>query len=146
VTLKNQIATAADALTSVVGQSQPTLGIDLDGCCDESSFFNILSHCWPGNVVVITFRDDREKAAADLRRHGIRYTDLVLVNSFDEKARVIADRGISFFIDDQPEMLRNIPATVGVLLFRNGGNFDYDDRKWMLSARTGKFVGSGGQR
>ena len=145
MSLKDQLLTEADARINVVSQPQPTLGIDLDGCCDESRFFNILSHCWPGDVVVITFRDDRDKAVADLERHGIRYTDIVLVNSFDEKAAVIAEKGISFFIDDQPEALKNVPDHVGVMLFRNGGNFDFEDRKWIVSERTGKFVG-GGQR
>jgi hypothetical protein len=144
--LREQLRTATDALLNVVSQPHPTLGIDLDGCCDESNFFHLLTHCWPGEVIVITFRSDREKAAADLERYGVRYTDLVLVNSFEEKAEVIAERGISFFIDDQPEMLKGIPASVGVLLFRNGGNFDFEDRKWMLSDRTGKLVGRSNQR
>lgn len=77
---------------------------------------------------------------ADLERHGIRFTDLVLVDSFEGKAEVIAERGISFFIDDQPEMLRNVPPNVGVLLFRNEGNFDFEDCKWMFSDQTGKLV------
>lgn len=43
--LKNQIRHASDVLREVVRQPQPTLGIDLDGCVDESPvFFNILSH------------------------------------------------------------------------------------------------------
>ena len=138
--LKDQIRHAADVLSEVVSQPQPTLGIDLDGCVDESSFFQILSHVWPGDVIVVTFRRDREKAIADLEKHGIRYTDVVLVNSFDAKAEVIAERGISFYFDDQPEMLKNIPANVGVMLFRNEGNFDFEDRRWMLSEKTGKIV------
>lgn len=138
--LKDQIKHAADVLREVVSQPQPTLGIDLDGCVDESSFFQILSHVWPGDVIVVTFRSDREKAVADLQNHGIRYTDVVLVSSFDQKAAVIAERGISFYIDDQPEMLKNVPANVGVMLFRNEGNFDFEDRRWMLSEKTGKLV------
>jgi hypothetical protein len=54
--------------------------------------------------------------------------------------------GPIIYIDDQPEMLKNIPTNVGVLLFRNGGNFDYEDRRWMLSEKTGKFVEGGSQR
>lgn len=139
--LKDQIRQAADVLREVVHQPQPTLGIDLDGCVDESpSFFNILSHVWPGDVIVVTFRRDRDKAVADLQKHGIRFTDVVLVSSFDQKAEVIAERGISFYIDDQPEMLKNIPANVGVMLFRNEGNFDFEDRRWMLSEKTGKLI------
>ena len=139
--LKDQIRQARDVLLEVVSQPRPTLGIDLDGCVDESpAFFNILSHVWPGDVIVITFRSDRAKAVADLEKHGIRFTDVVLVKSFDAKADVIAERGINFYIDDQPEMLKNIPANVGVMLFRNEGNFDFDDRKWMFSDQTGKRI------
>lgn len=139
--IQDQIRQASDVLREVVHQPQPTLGIDLDGCVDESPvFFNILSRVWPGDVIVITFRTDREKAVADLEKYGIRFTEVVLVKSFDAKAEVIVERGISFFIDDQPESLRNIPPNVGVMLFRNGGNFDFDDRRWMLSDRTGKII------
>ncbi|HMP02771.1 MAG TPA: hypothetical protein PKD86_09020 [Gemmatales bacterium] len=140
MSLKQAIYAAADALRNVVHQPPPTLGIDLDGCCDESPFFNVLTHCWPGDVVVVTFRDDRDKAVADLNRHGIRFTEVVLVNSFEAKAQVVAERGIAFFIDDQPEALKHVPAHVSVLLFRNGGNYDYVERKWMVSSRTAKMV------
>lgn len=139
--LNDQIRQARDVLPDVVSQPQPTLGIDLDGCVDESpTFFNILSHAWPGYVVVITFRSDRDKAVADLEKHGIRYSDVVLVSSFDAKAEVIAERDISYYIDDQPEMLKNVAPNVGVMLFRNEGNFDFEDRRWMLSEKTGKLV------
>lgn len=128
-------------MLNVSNQPQPTLGIDLDGCVDESpAFFSILSHVWPGDVIVVTFRSDRNKAVADLQKHGIRFTDVVLVRSFDAKAEVIAERGISFYIDDQPEMLKNVAANVAVMLFRNEGNFDFADRRWMFSERTGKLV------
>jgi len=117
-----------------------TLGIDLDGCCDESPFFRLLTHVWPGDVIVVTYRRDSEKAVTDLENYGIRFDDVVLVDSFDAKAEVIAERGIAFYIDDQPEMLRNISPRVGVMLFRNGGNFDFSDKKWMLSDKTGKLI------
>ena len=139
--LKDQIKQVGDALVEVVSQPQPTLAIDLDGCVDESpSFFNILTHVWPGDVIVITFRTDRVKAIADLEKYGIRYTDIVLAPSFEAKAEIIDERGVSFYIDDQPEMLKNIGPSVAVMLFRNEGNFDFDDRKWMLSDETGKLI------
>lgn len=139
--LKDQIKHARDALLNVLHQPKPTLGIDLDGCVDEAPcFFHILSTVWPGDVLVITFRCDREKVIADLEKHRIRYTDVVLVNSFDRKAEVIAERQISFYIDDQPEMLKNISAKTAVMLFRNEGNFDFEDRRWMFSDQTGKLV------
>ena len=116
------------------------LAIDLDGCCDESRFFSILTHAWPGDVIVISYRNDLDKAIADLKKYNIRFTDVVLVDDFDAKAEVIRERGVSYYIDDQPEMLKNIPPSVGVMLFRNGGNFDPKDRKWMFSEKTGKLV------
>ena len=119
----------------------PTLGLDLDGVISEApSFFATLSVVWPGRVVIITYRDDRAKTEADLARHAIRYDDLILVDSFDAKAEVIVEMGISVYIDDQPEMLRNVPPTVAVMLFRNPGNFDMQDKLWTLSKKTGKLI------
>lgn len=139
--LKDQIQHARDSLLNVLHQPKPTLGIDLDGCVDEApGFFHILSTVWPGDVILVTFRNDREKAIADLEKHRVRFTDVVLVNSFDQKAEVIAERQISFYIDDQPEMLKNISAKTAVMLFRNEGNFDFEDRRWMFSDKTGKLV------
>jgi hypothetical protein len=122
-------------------ETQPILGIDLDGCVDEAPlFFRTLTSVWQGKVIVITFRDDRQKAINVLDSFGIRYDELVLVNTFDAKSEVIIEKGVNTYFDDQPEMLRNIPASVNVMLVRNEGNFDFDDRKWMLSEKTGKIV------
>ena len=71
------------------------------GCAGKTRDRERDSCVGPGDVVVVTFRSDRDKAVADLQRHGIRYTDLVLVDSFDQKAQVIAEKGIAFFIDSR---------------------------------------------
>ena len=40
-------------------ETQPILGIDLDGCVDEAPlFFRTLTQAWQGKVIVITFRDE----------------------------------------------------------------------------------------
>lgn len=140
MTLKEQIHEASKVVQRVVEQPKPALGIDLDGCVDESPFFQILTQVWPGNVYVVTFRDDHKKAVADCEKHNIRFTEVVLAESMNDKARIIKEKGISFYIDDQPEMLKNVPVDVAVMLFRNDGNFDFDDNKWMLSKKTGKLV------
>ncbi len=138
---RDQVQKAAEIVCDLLDQGPPTLGIDLDGCVDESpTFFGILTAAWPGEVIVITYRSDREKAIADLERYSIRFTDVVLVDSFDAKADVIRQRRVDVYVDDQPEMLKNIPANVRVMLFRNEGNFDFEDRKWMFSDQTGKMV------
>jgi len=138
---KEQIKHAADVLFEAEARPKPTLGIDLDGCVDESpDFFHLLTTFWPGDVIVVTYRSDREKAIADLEKYRIRYTEVILVKSFDAKAEVIAEKNIRCYIDDQPEMLKNVAANTAVMLFRNEGNFDFEDRKWMFSDETGKKV------
>ena len=120
---------------------QPSLGIDLDGCVDECPlFFQVLTHCWPGKVYVLTYRKDREKTIQDLAEFDIKYDELILVDSFDAKAEVIKKEGILVYFDDQPEMLKNVTPKTNVMLVRNGGNFDFDDKKWMLSEKTGKLI------
>lgn len=124
-----------------VPRRPPTLGLDLDGLLDEANdFFHLLTSVWPGHVIIISYRSDYAKAEADLERLGIRYNELVLVDSFDAKADVIAEKEIGVYFDDQPEMLKNIPEGVHVFLYRNGGNFDFDERLWLFSDRTAKLI------
>lgn len=99
-----------------------------------------MTSVWPGHVIIISYRSDYAKAEADLERLGIRYNELVLVDSFDAKADVIAEKEIGVYFDDQPEMLKNIPEGVHVFLYRNGGNFDFDERLWLFSDRTAKLI------
>ncbi len=117
------------------------LGLDLDGVITEApEFFSAWTHSWPGEVVIITYRRDRPKAIQDLADRDIRYDQLVLVDRFEAKAEAIVALGVDFYIDDQPEMLMSIPADVHVMLFRNEGNFDFSDKRWMLSVKTGKLM------
>lgn len=118
-------------------QMLPTLGIDLDGTIDENPvFFQLMTHKWPGRVVVVTYRDDLDKAKADLDALFIRYDDVILADKFD-KSEIIAREEIEIYIDDQDEMTQNIPEGVTVLKMRNSGNFDYDAKKWLYSEKTG---------
>ena len=89
---------------------------------------------------MLTYRKNREKAVQDLARFHIKYDELILVDSFDAKAEVIEKEGILVYFDDQPEMLKNVSESTNVMLVRNGGNFDFDDKRWMLSEKTGKLV------
>ncbi len=54
---------------------------------------------------------------------------------------MIAEYGVTMYLDDQPEMLKNIPPGVNVMLFRNEGNFDFADQRLMFSGETSKEVG-----
>lgn len=122
-------------------QNQPTLGLDIDGCIDEAPvFFSMLSQLWPGDVVIVTCRRDRKEARKFLHLQNIRYTDLVMVKSLSDKAKAINDSGMLVYFDDQPEALKGISSSVNVVLFRNEGNYDFIEQKWMFSKDTGRMV------
>lgn len=76
----------------------------------------------------------------DLEKLGIRDDELILVSSFEQKAEVIVEKGILVFFDDRPECLKHVSENRYVMLVRNGGNFDFEDKRWMLSDQAGKVV------
>ncbi len=116
----------------------PALGIDLDGTVDEApDFFKLLSSMWPGPVFIITYRDNKSKAEADAARFGVN-AEVVLVNSFAEKAEVIRRLNIRVFFDDMDEVLLHIPKDVSVFKVRNEGNFCFETKKWLYSTVTGR--------
>lgn len=131
-----------EAFKSLGGElPYPSIGLDLDGTIDECpTFFGWLASNWPGKVFIITYRSDRSKAEADLAKHQIRYDELILVKSFGEKAEVIVQQGISFYFDDQDEMMIDIPENRTVFKIRNGGNFCYETKRWLYSEQTGRTV------
>lgn len=118
----------------------PILGVDLDGTITDGLLvFKIMMDTWPGKVIVITYREDAEKAKAYLDDNYIKYDKLILAKDMD-KSEIIKNEGVDLYIDDQDEMIQNIPEDVTVLKMRNGGNFDYDDKKWLYSKKTGKVI------
>lgn len=124
-----------------MAHTTPAIGIDLDGCIDEATpFFKALTHSWPGKTYVITFRSDAEKARRDVEGFGIKCDEVVLVSSFEAKADVIAEKGVSIYFDDQDEILMHIPEGVSVFKIRNGGNYCFDSRKWLFSSTTGRQI------
>jgi hypothetical protein len=91
-------------------------------------------------VFVITYRTDKTKAEADVASFGIKCDEVVLVSSFEQKAVEIAKRRIFVYFDDQDEILQHVPEGVTVLKVRNGGNYDYEQKKWLFSEQTGKMI------
>lgn len=89
---------------------------------------------------MITYRSDQAKAEQDVAKFGIDCDEVILVSRFAEKADVIAERGISVYFDDQDEMLLHIPEGVTVFKIRNGGNYDFESKKWLFSKMTGRMI------
>lgn len=117
--MKGQLAAARDTLVKALTSptSPPVIGVDLNGTIDENVwFFSFLANSWPGEIYVFACRRDRLKAVADLGKFGIKYTDVVLVNSFAEKTEAIARLGINVYFDGH-EVLR--PSDFpGLAIFR----------------------------
>lgn len=127
-----------NSLNSLLENYSPSIGIDVDGCIDEApTFFSILTNTWIGKVYVISLRSNLDELENFLQKQKIKYDEIFLVKKLEEKAKIIIDNGISVFIDDQPEVLKYVPNTVSVLLFRNDGNFHYGEKKWLMSKDTG---------
>lgn len=130
-----------EVLEAVHQIPQPSLGLDLDGTITESPmFFHILSNSWPGKVYVITYRDDLPGIKEELRKCNVKYTDIIMVNSFEQKAVEIERLGISVFFDDMDEVLQHVAPGVTVMKVRNEGNFDFDEKRWLYSRHTGKAI------
>lgn len=138
---KDLLNTVVESMIDTATIPSLNLGLDLDGTISEKpEYFRMLSNMWSGNVFVITYRSDYDKAKKDVEQYGIRYNEIILVRSFDAKAEVIREKNINVYYDDQPEMIANIPDNVQVFLVRNGGNFDYENQKWMMSDTTAKII------
>ena len=130
-----------EILKNVHTVPNPSIGIDFDGTIDESPvFFSLLSNLWPGHVYIITYRNDLLGIANDLAKYNIKYTDIITVNSFPQKAQEIDRLGISVFFDDMDEVLKHVKSNVTVLKIRNEGNFDYDEKRWVYSEDTGRMI------
>lgn len=118
----------------------PTLGLDLDGTITESKlFFNVLTNSWPGKIIIVTYRANLDSAIKDLESMYIKYDQVVLAKTMD-KSKIIKEHKIDVYIDDQDEMIYDIPPETTVMKIRNGGNFDFDSKKWLYSSKTGKLI------
>lgn len=140
---KNHIREMTKTMQSIFdsGVETPNIGIDLDGTItDAPSFFLALTSNWAGKIYIVTFRDNKEIAENDAKKFGIRFDEVILVNSFKQKSDVIRDKNIKVFFDDMDEVITHIPEDVMVFKIRNGGNFCSDSGKWLYSDKTGRAI------
>ena len=98
------------------------IALDIDDTITRhTEFFGFLSRALVAGgheVIIITFREDRNSATADLDAWGIGYTKLItsdlpdqLEHGVDEwKGRVCREHRVEILFDDAPEVLRHVES------------------------------------
>lgn len=128
------------------------IGIDIDGTithCPE--FFRIMTSLFSGkhDIYIITARDDqgsdsfsekvRDETIEELLDLGIVYDHLIFSN---RKGKTITDEKIEVFFEDEDEHIQGIPDECLVLKVRETFNYDWHNRKWFFSNKTGQNIDS----
>ena len=124
------------------------VALDIDGTISEHpQFFAMLSTALRSDghrVLILTYRDssqaEREKTEAELAAWGVGFDELVFANSLEEKGKLCAAHGINLFFDDQDECIVDVPEGILVCKIRNGGNFDFEEQRWLSTARLTKLI------
>lgn len=123
-----------------------TIALDIDGTISERpDFFALLSVAFRRaghRVLVLTYRDPSRApaTAAQLAAWGVEYDELVIASSLGAKGELCAAHGVDLFFDDQDECIADVPESVLVLKVRNGGNFDFDSRKWVSTGQLTRLI------
>jgi hypothetical protein len=122
------------------------VGLDLDGLLDERpDFFSFLTTALRAGghfVAVLTYRDPdaRPRTEAQLADWGIVCDELHFARSLTDKARLCRELEIDVYFDDQDECLRDVSERTTVFKVRNGGNFDFGQRKWLSTAKLTRLL------
>jgi hypothetical protein len=122
------------------------IGLDLDGLLDERpDFFTFLTAALRAAghfVAVLTYRDpdSRTRTESQLAGWGIGYDELHFARSLSDKGRLCRELGIDVYFDDQDECIRDVGQGTTVFKSRNGGNFDFAQRKWLSNARLTRLL------
>jgi hypothetical protein len=122
------------------------IGLDLDGLLDEQpAFFAFLTAALRDGghfVAVLTYRDpdSRERTVAQLAGWGIAFDELHFARSLDDKGRLCRELSLDVYFDDQDECLAGVDERTTVFKIRNGGNFNFAERKWLSTARLTRLV------
>ena len=122
------------------------VGLDLDGLLDERpDFFAFLTAALRAGghfVAVLTYRDpeSRVRTEAQLAGWGIPYDELHFARSLSDKGRLCRELGIDVYFDDQDECIQDVPETTTVFKVRNGGNFDFAQKKWLSTTRLTRLL------
>lgn len=122
------------------------VGLDLDGLLDERpDFFAFLTAALRAGghfVAILTYRDPESRARTEeqLAGWGISFDELHFARSLSDKGRLCRELNIDLYFDDQDECVVGVDERTTVLKIRNGGNFDFDERKWLGTTRMTRLL------
>ena len=71
---------------------------------------------------------------------GHRHDELHFARSLEDKGRLCRELAIDIFFDDQDECIVPVDERTLVCKIRNGGNFDFDERKWLSTGRLTRLL------
>lgn len=117
------------------------VALDIDGTIsDHPQFFSWLTKSLRATghrVVILTFRDPtrNEQTRSQLASWGVEFDEMVIAESLKAKGELCVKHEIDLFFDDQDECIVDVPESVMVFKIRNGGNFDFDDQKWVSTSK-----------
>ncbi len=122
------------------------VGLDLDGLLDERpDFFAFLTAALRVGghfVAVLTYRDpeSRSRTEAQLVGWGILFDELHFARSLSDKGRLCRELNIDLYFDDQDECVVGVDEKTTVFKIRNGGNFDFSEKRWLGTAKMTRLL------
>jgi hypothetical protein len=122
------------------------IGLDLDGLLDERpGFFAFLTAALRAGghfVAILTYRDpdSRPGTEATLAGWGIVDDEVHFARSLADKGRLCRELNIEVYFDDQDECLADIDERTTVFKIRNEGNFDFDEKRWLSTAKLTRLL------
>jgi hypothetical protein len=119
------------------------IGVDLDATISAyPNFFSVFTKAMAKagcRIYIITDRlpGTEEMVVEELASYGITYHELMITR---DKAHYIAEEGIEVLFDDKDEYFVDLPDSIAVFKVREHYNFDFHQKKWLYSKRTGRKI------
>ncbi len=63
-----------------------------------------------------------------------------IARSLSDKGRLCRELGIDLYFDDQDECVVGVDERTTVLKIRNGGNFDFEEKRWLSTAKMTRLL------
>ena len=86
------------------------------------------------HIVTDRFPGTEKQVAKELESYEISYDKIIITGN---KSEYILKHGISILFDDVDEYFLDLPEGVAVFKVREHFNFDFVEKKWIYSNRTG---------